>query len=200
MLRIHLLACPCGSIMSGHRRAEATMIAFSTEKRSLGRPAMFHARILTGSPRVLTREKRAPHGTRCARTRRPHAATASRRCTASKGPRYATAAALSNTSPVAFTSCADKRVASCSHLVFSPPSPAISFSARTSLRSQSATSSSSWCLRFIMASSRRRRSATLASTLRSSACFSRKPAMTTSYSACATRSFSFLGSTILATR
>ena len=33
------------------------MTPLSMEKESLGRPEMFHARILIGSPRVLLREK-----------------------------------------------------------------------------------------------------------------------------------------------
>merc|ERR1712159_10126 len=53
--RIHLLACPCGSTMSGHLRAANIVIAFSTEKSSVGRPSMFHCRILTASPNVLIR-------------------------------------------------------------------------------------------------------------------------------------------------
>jgi hypothetical protein len=41
--------------MSGHRRARLTMMAFSTLKASLGRPAMSHSRVLTGVPRADTR-------------------------------------------------------------------------------------------------------------------------------------------------
>jgi hypothetical protein len=48
----HLLAWPCGSMHSGQRRALATMIPFSMEDESLGRLAMSHSRILTGSPRM----------------------------------------------------------------------------------------------------------------------------------------------------
>jgi hypothetical protein len=38
------------------------MIPLSTENWSVGRPAIFHARILTGSPRVAIREKSSEHG------------------------------------------------------------------------------------------------------------------------------------------
>ena len=80
MFLIHLFACPCGSIMSGHRfellkntvdvQEKAVhwistylwIIPFSTEKASLGRPAIFHARMTTGSPSVPTRENDAERG------------------------------------------------------------------------------------------------------------------------------------------
>lgn len=48
--------------MSGHRRALATMMPFSVEKESLGRPAICHSRILTGSPRMVVRENLAVWG------------------------------------------------------------------------------------------------------------------------------------------
>ena len=40
----------------------STMTPLSTEKLSVGKPAMFHALILIGSPRVLLREKSSEHG------------------------------------------------------------------------------------------------------------------------------------------
>lgn len=50
----------------GRQRAkllpDLMMMPFSVEKLSVGRPAMFQARILTGSPRVLIREKSGEHG------------------------------------------------------------------------------------------------------------------------------------------
>ena len=62
MFLIHLLAWPWGSIISGHRRALSTIIPLSTENESTGRPAMFHARILTGLPRVEFRENDSEQG------------------------------------------------------------------------------------------------------------------------------------------
>ncbi len=50
-----LLACPCGSIMSGHLRALKTMMPLSTLKPSVGSPSMFHCRTSTGSPSVPDR-------------------------------------------------------------------------------------------------------------------------------------------------
>ncbi len=49
MFLTHLLAWPCGSIMSGQRRALDTMMPFSTDSVSVGRPAMVQERTLTGS-------------------------------------------------------------------------------------------------------------------------------------------------------
>lgn len=42
--------------MSGHLLALVAIIPFSTLKLSTGKPAIFHALIVTGSPRVLTSE------------------------------------------------------------------------------------------------------------------------------------------------
>eukprot|EP00955_Chlamydomonas_euryale_P033751 349632-Chlamydomonas_euryale.AAC.9 len=44
---IHLFACFCGSMNSGHRRAVVAMMALSMENESLGRPAMTHSRMRT---------------------------------------------------------------------------------------------------------------------------------------------------------
>ena len=52
----HLLHCPCGSIINGHRRELYIIIAFSVEKLSEGRPLIFHSLIFIGSPRTFTRE------------------------------------------------------------------------------------------------------------------------------------------------
>jgi len=56
IFQIHLLACPCGSIERGHLLAFFIIMAFSTEKLSEGRPDMFQALILTGSPRTVMSE------------------------------------------------------------------------------------------------------------------------------------------------
>lgn len=53
---------PWGSIMSGHRRDFSTMIPFSMENASTGRPAMFHARTTTGSPSVAASENDSEQG------------------------------------------------------------------------------------------------------------------------------------------
>lgn len=43
MFLIHLMACPCGSIMSGQRLLVVTMTPFSVENESEGRPWMFQS-------------------------------------------------------------------------------------------------------------------------------------------------------------
>jgi hypothetical protein len=48
--------------MSGQRRAHVTIMPLSMEKESLGRPAIPQALILTGSPRVETRENLEDRG------------------------------------------------------------------------------------------------------------------------------------------
>jgi len=53
---------PCGSIMSGYRRALLMIMPLSTENASVGRPAMFQLRILTGSPSVAFIENSSEHG------------------------------------------------------------------------------------------------------------------------------------------
>ena len=55
MFLTHLLACPWGSIKSGHLRENWTMIPFSTDRVSLGRPAICQFLILTGSARIENR-------------------------------------------------------------------------------------------------------------------------------------------------
>ena len=47
--------CTCGSIISGQRRAFDTMMPFSTDTLSVGKPAMVHDRTFTGSCNVLIR-------------------------------------------------------------------------------------------------------------------------------------------------
>lgn len=55
IFRTHLLACPCGSMNSGHRRENCTMTPFSTDRLSLGKPAICQLRTFTGSLIVSTR-------------------------------------------------------------------------------------------------------------------------------------------------
>lgn len=53
---IHLLAWPCGSIMSGQRLLLVIMMALSMEKASLGKPVSSQSRMVTGSPSTADRE------------------------------------------------------------------------------------------------------------------------------------------------
>ncbi len=42
VVAVAAVTCPCGSIISGHRRATEVMMPLSTEKASVGSPWMFH--------------------------------------------------------------------------------------------------------------------------------------------------------------
>ena len=56
-------ACVCTyTVFTHHLLALATMTPLSMEKASLGSPAMFHARILMGSPSVLVTVKSEEQG------------------------------------------------------------------------------------------------------------------------------------------
>ena len=55
MFLTHLLACPCGSMNRGHLLENCTTTPFSTDRVSLGSPAICHLRILTGSDSVEMR-------------------------------------------------------------------------------------------------------------------------------------------------
>ncbi len=55
MFFTHLLACPWGSMKSGHLLENCTMIPFSTDRVSLGRPDICQFLILTGSPNIENR-------------------------------------------------------------------------------------------------------------------------------------------------
>ena len=48
MFLIHLMACDCGSTMSGHLVPRVTITPFSVEKGSLGIPWMFQSRTTVG--------------------------------------------------------------------------------------------------------------------------------------------------------
>jgi len=63
MVLSHLLACPWGSIISGHRLALFTKIPFSVEKLSLGSPYNYQFLILTGSPKQLIKSNLGDEGT-----------------------------------------------------------------------------------------------------------------------------------------
>merc|ERR1719187_29864 len=72
--------------MRGHRLALLIMIAFSTEKLSVGSPAIFQDRILTESPRMWTKENSSEHGIPRDLTMSTQAVTCSARYEAVKTP------------------------------------------------------------------------------------------------------------------
>ena len=63
------------------------MIPFCTENSSVGRPAMFHVRICTASPRVLIREKVSVQGIPSFFTSSNQCSTSSWRYAEVKAPR-----------------------------------------------------------------------------------------------------------------
>uniref|UniRef100_A0A2M4D4D9 Putative secreted protein n=1 Tax=Anopheles darlingi TaxID=43151 RepID=A0A2M4D4D9_ANODA len=87
MFFTHLFACPSGSIISGQRRACFTMIPFSTEKLSVGRPQFDQLRICSGLPRVVRREKFSVQGMRSSSASRFHPCTIVERNSVEKHPR-----------------------------------------------------------------------------------------------------------------
>ena len=96
----HLFACPCGSIMSGHRLALLTMIPFSMETASAGSPAMFHARMRTGSASVDTMSAPGVCGISSSTIFADHSASKSARNDGVNGPLYATTPEETTTSPM----------------------------------------------------------------------------------------------------
>ena len=142
MFLTHLFACPCGSIISGHRRAFDVMMPLSIEKESLGSPSMFHARILTGSPSVSTVQRELvrarPFSARC--TRDP---VRDRRARGSRGerPQVRETPDAMSTSPVMLVNCSPSEATPPLQRSFSPPRPPISFSRAVELGGASSTCS-----------------------------------------------------------
>ena len=87
MFRIHLLAWPCGSMLSGQRRELARMMPFSLETRSAGSPWTCQPRSLIGS--FMTLESVAPSvaGTPSLPRETRHSPSHAMRYPAMKGPR-----------------------------------------------------------------------------------------------------------------
>ena len=128
------------------------IIPFSIENASVGRPAMFHDRILTGSPRVLLREKSALHGIPFSWHSVLHSLICSWRKAEVNAPRYATTPADISTSPVKLFNCSSRSSAALPQRVFSPPRPPISFSALLSFLEQISTWSASSAFRRVFSS------------------------------------------------
>ena len=194
MFFTHLFACPCGSIISGHRRALATMMPFSIETESDGKPAMVHWRIRTGSPSVLWMSAPGVCGSFSRAISLDHSRNSSARNEGVNGPLYATTPEETTTSPTTFTSFSPSDSTVFSQRVFSPPKPPMSFPARSSCAWQRATSAfSSSCFAF-PASNRELSSARFASTPASVAFASASSPMVTSSDACASASAARFGS------
>mmetsp|Transcript_6043 Transcript_6043/g.20083 ORF Transcript_6043/g.20083 Transcript_6043/m.20083 type:complete len:219 (-) Transcript_6043:345-1001(-) len=149
MFFIQRLAWPCGSIISGHRLALATMIPFSTDTASEGRPAICHCLICTGSAKVVWISAPGVCGTFNSTIFPNHSSRSSWRNSGVNGPLYATTPEETTTSPTTCRSFVPRLATVASHRLFSPPKPPISLPARSSCawhRATSALSSSCFCL------------------------------------------------------
>ena len=62
MFLIHLMACACGSTMSGQRDPRVTITPFSVLNRSVGKPWMFHSRTSVGLDKKLENLNSGLHG------------------------------------------------------------------------------------------------------------------------------------------
>ena len=194
MFFTHLFACPCGSIIKGHRRALATMMPFSTETESEGKPAMVHARICTGSASVVWMSAPGVCGSRSSAIFADHSCNSSARNEGVNGPLYATTPEETTTSPTTFTSFSPSASTVFSHLVLSPPKPPMSFPARSSCAWQRDTSALSSSCFALPASNLSLSSARFASTPASVAFASASSPMVTSNDACASFSAARFGS------
>mmetsp|Transcript_3023 Transcript_3023/g.9074 ORF Transcript_3023/g.9074 Transcript_3023/m.9074 type:complete len:236 (-) Transcript_3023:8428-9135(-) len=186
--------------MSGHRRATEMMMPLSIEKESVGRPCKFHDRMATGSPTISCKSNFSDMGTPFSSHSFCQPATASRRKGMVNGPRYAITADESNTSPTRRLYLGPRDAEISPQRVFSPPSPPMSFSARSSLALQSSYLASSSCLVLARSASLASIVASLSMTSLSSACLTARPFIASAYSPSATLSVSFFGATTLATR
>mmetsp|Transcript_24182 Transcript_24182/g.45892 ORF Transcript_24182/g.45892 Transcript_24182/m.45892 type:complete len:318 (+) Transcript_24182:74-1027(+) len=199
MFFTHLFACPCGSIISGHRRALATTMPLSMEKLSLGSPAINHSRILTGSPSAVASAYFLERGMFASAHSATHCSTSSSRYFMVNAPLYDITAELTRTSPVRLVYTTPRSAATPVQRVFSPPRPPISFSARSSFLEHKSTSASSLFFLSELTLSSSSIAASLSRSVFSSDCFKRSPFITSSYPASATASSAFLGATTLAT-
>mmetsp|Transcript_47092 Transcript_47092/g.87775 ORF Transcript_47092/g.87775 Transcript_47092/m.87775 type:complete len:268 (-) Transcript_47092:1348-2151(-) len=197
---IHLLACPWGSMKSGQRRALETMMPFSVDTMSLGRPAICHARTLTGSDSTLVMLTWGVCGMLISSMNFDHTALRSRRNSGVKTPEYATEPLATTTSPTTLCKSTVRDSIVASQRVFSPPSPPISLPARSSCASHRSTCAARSCF-FLLASSKELcRLANLSSTFLSVAFASANSPMVTAREACASASLARLGATPTDTR
>mmetsp|Transcript_145724 Transcript_145724/g.254363 ORF Transcript_145724/g.254363 Transcript_145724/m.254363 type:complete len:345 (-) Transcript_145724:2831-3865(-) len=145
MLLIHLLAWPCGSIMSGQREPRLTSTPFSTLKSSPGRPCSCHSRTSVGSDRKSVGTKPRVTGILRRRTSFIHSfSTSSIRYSELNGPAYDRNAEARRESPVRFRIAASYFLMDSVQRSFSPPNPPTISSARVSLACVASASSCSF--------------------------------------------------------
>mmetsp|Transcript_29055 Transcript_29055/g.63656 ORF Transcript_29055/g.63656 Transcript_29055/m.63656 type:complete len:248 (-) Transcript_29055:3640-4383(-) len=176
------------------------MMPLSIENASVGSPCRFHARIWTASPTISCRSNLVDEGMRFSSMSAIQSAMACRRYGIEKGPKYAMTAELRSTSPTSLVYLGPRASEISCQRTRSPPSPAMSFSARSSLALQSSYLRSSSSLVAASCASLASMAASLSSTFCSSARLSSSPCIASAYSPSDTLSAAFLGATTLATR
>lgn len=140
----HLFAYPWGSIFSVHRCDLWIMIPLSIENSSLGKPAIAHERICTGSPSTLCSSNYPfEAGILSSAAFAIHVSTISARFLVPKNPKYAIIPAEISTSPTSTEYSSLSSFDFYSHLDFSPPSPLINFFALSNFTLQFSISYSS---------------------------------------------------------
>lgn len=166
------LAWPWGSISSGQRRAVAMMMPLSMLCVSVGRPASVQLRSCTGSPSTPSTEQLGVCGMPMAASCSRHSALSCCRNSGVNAPRYDTAPAAMSASPATLWKASVSSTTVFAQRSFSPPSPPMSTSARSSRPVHSAISftSSSFCC--FDASKRASSCATRSTTCCSTACAS----------------------------
>mmetsp|Transcript_36696 Transcript_36696/g.116796 ORF Transcript_36696/g.116796 Transcript_36696/m.116796 type:complete len:265 (+) Transcript_36696:3474-4268(+) len=175
-------------------------MAFSTERVSSGRPNMPHSRMVTGSPSTLPTVGLSAQSMPRPFTLATHARLSLERYGAVNGPWNAIAPEHTTILPMRLRWPSWSDLHSPSQRIFSEPSPPTSLAARSSLICVSFSCSSSSRALDCVSSSLRLRPATRDSTSASMICFSFSIVSASSSFALAAASFSFLGSTVLATR
>mmetsp|Transcript_65936 Transcript_65936/g.110007 ORF Transcript_65936/g.110007 Transcript_65936/m.110007 type:complete len:201 (+) Transcript_65936:3262-3864(+) len=199
MFLIQLLACPWGSIKRGQRRDVVEMMAFSVEKASEGSPCSCHCWMVTGSPMNVTKSNVSDPGIRFSWHSLTQPCTNSERYSDVKGPRYAIKPDATTTSPKILSywrpSCSLEAV----YLVFSPPSPSMSFSARSSFFSVISNSSCRFCFFSMFSASVLLRSASRSSMSFNIAFLAFRSDIAAANSASASASIAFFGFTTLLT-
>mmetsp|Transcript_30394 Transcript_30394/g.77289 ORF Transcript_30394/g.77289 Transcript_30394/m.77289 type:complete len:217 (-) Transcript_30394:4520-5170(-) len=200
MLRTQRFAWPWGSIISGQRRPRVTMMPFSTDKSSAGRALMFQSRTSAGSTRTSAilqpGSVSSPSPTACS----IHFAVNLRRNSAVKAPVYAIKPPARTMLPITNFKFFSKTVLAAVQRTLSLPKPASSFSARSSLTTQSLASSSNLAAFRLAFASCASRAATLSRTILSSACLIASFSLAAALASSAPLSFSFFGSISRATR
>mmetsp|Transcript_22669 Transcript_22669/g.53886 ORF Transcript_22669/g.53886 Transcript_22669/m.53886 type:complete len:262 (+) Transcript_22669:3023-3808(+) len=197
---IHLFACICGSIMSGHRRPFVTMMPFSVERGSAGSPWMFQPRMVGASPMMRSSENAASTGIPFAWHSATQILIRSERKFDVNAPVYATTPEAMRMLPVRSILSWFSWISSASHRTCSDARPLVSCSARPSRAVERSLCSWRSSRSLMVLRSFSSSSFTLASTWLSWAVFSARSADISETVRSASASLAFFGSTFFATR